>query len=247
MRSEPAHSHRIVAIETSGAAGSVAVAQGPDCLAVRDLTGRRDHAVGLLPAIDALTRQVGWRPSDIDEIHVSAGPGSFTGLRIGITVARTLALATGVRIVPVPSLEVLARNALGVAPSPAHLAVILDAKRAQVYGAVFALDQDRYETIVAPCVIDPDQLWARVPRPLAVLGDGITQHREAVDRADLQILPERLWQARAEHVHALGHELALAGKYADPRTVIPFYLRRPEAEEKWEQRHPEPERPHSTG
>ena len=239
--------YRIVAIETSGQAGSVAVAQGPDCLAVRDLAGRRDHAVGLLPAIDALTRQVGWCPSDIDEIHVSAGPGSFTGLRVGITVARTLALATGVRIVPVPTLAVLARNALAASPRPAHLAVILDAKRVQVYGAVFALDQDRYEPIVAPCVTEPDQLWARVPRPLAVLGDGITQHREAVDRANLQILPETLWQARAEHVHALGHELARAGKYADPRTVVPFYLRRPEAEEKWEQRHPEPGPSHSTG
>ena len=217
MRSSPAQTHRIVAIETSGQAGSVAVAQGPDCLAVRDLAGRRDHAVGLLPAIDALTRQVGWSPSDIDEIHVSAGPGSFTGLRVGITVARTLALATGVRIVPVPTLAVLARSALAVSPPPAHLAVILDAKRAQVYGAIFALGQDRYEPIVAPCVIEPDQLWARVPRPLAVLGDGIIQHREAVDRANLQILPETLWQARVEHVHALGHELARAEASAGVR------------------------------
>ena len=231
---EPA---RILALETSGSVGGIALARGPERLALRALHTERNHAVELPPAIDALVRQVGWQPEEIDEIHVSAGPGSFTGLRVGITAARTLAWAVGARIVRVPSFEALARNALAAAPRPAHVAVLLDAKRAQVYAAVFALRDGRCETITDACVIRPERLLAQAPRPLAVLGEGIPFHRQAVDNAGVEILPESLWPARAEHVHAVGLERAARKEYTPPRDLVPLYLRRPEAEEKWEQRH----------
>ncbi len=228
---------RILALETSGRRGSVAVALGRELLAVEPFGTDRNHAVELLPMVDRLTRQVGWAPEQVDDVFVSAGPGSFTGLRVGITVARTLALATGARVVRVSTVEVLACNALAMDPPPASLAVVLDAKRSQVYGAVFRFEAGRYQTVTEACVMAPDELLATAQRPVAVLGEGVPYHREAIDRIGADVLPEEHWPAQAEHVHAVGCELAARGQYANPRDLIPIYLRRPEAEEKWEQRH----------
>ena len=84
---------RIVAIETSSRVGSVAIGLGPDMLERLTFGAELNHAVELLPAMDQLTCRQGWPAGGVDHLYVSAGPGSFTGLRIGITVARALALA----------------------------------------------------------------------------------------------------------------------------------------------------------
>jgi tRNA threonylcarbamoyladenosine biosynthesis protein TsaB len=236
MDSGPRGNVKILALETSGRQGGVAVAHGSDLLAAEAFSTDRNHAVELLPVVDRLTRQVGWTPADLDEVHVSAGPGSFTGLRVGIAFARALALAVGVRIVRVPTVEVLARNALALTPRPPHLAVLLDAKRQRVYAATFTLRGDRYEIVTPAAEADPVALLAAAPRPLAVLGEGVPHHRSAVDAAGVALLPEASWPARAEAVLAVGGELATRGAYTAARDLVPIYIRRPEAEEKWERR-----------
>src|SRR5215207_3218065 len=125
---------RGLAIETSGRTGSIAVAQDGRSLADEQFPHGLKHAAEIVPIIARLCEVRGWKPADVEEIYVSAGPGSFTGLRVGITVAKTLAFATGARIVAVPSVEVLARNA------PAgwqNLIIVLDAKREQIFTASF--------------------------------------------------------------------------------------------------------------
>src|SRR6187399_837688 len=128
---------RALALETSGRTGSVAVAENGAVLTEEQFSYGLRHAAGIVPIVDRLCRARGWSPGQIEEIYVSAGPGSFTGLRVGVTVAKTLALATGARIVAVPTAEVLARNA------PAgwqNLIVVLDAKRDQIFTATFVND-----------------------------------------------------------------------------------------------------------
>src|SRR5271170_4139716 len=100
-----------VAIETSGNVGSVAVVNGGHVAAVERFPHGLRHAAEIVPIMDRLIRKGGWGPKDIEQIYVSAGPGSFTGLRIGITVAKTVALAGGAKIVAVPTVRVLAENA----------------------------------------------------------------------------------------------------------------------------------------
>src|SRR5689334_12051893 len=101
---------RALALETSGRTGSVALVEVGNVVAEDQFPHGLRHAAGLVPMIDRLCRERGWAPGDVDEVYVSAGPGSFTGLRVGITVAKTLALATGARVVAVPTADVLARN-----------------------------------------------------------------------------------------------------------------------------------------
>src|SRR5689334_17417203 len=120
---------RALAIDTSSRVGSIAAARDGVVLAEEQFEHGLAHAAQIVPILDRLCRAQGWSPArDIDQLYVSAGPGSFTGLRIGITLAKTMALASGVKLVAVPSLRVLVENA----PADAnHVIVVLDAKRDQ--------------------------------------------------------------------------------------------------------------------
>src|SRR5688500_8133679 len=161
---------RGLAIETSGRLGSIAIAEDGRAVAEEQFSHGLQHAAGIVPIIDRLCAAQGWRPGDVEEVYVSAGPGSFTGLRVGITVAKTLAFATGARVVAVPTVEVLARNAL---TGWANLIIVLDAKRGQIFTASFANRDGR------PAPVEPAQLstlaamLARTPRPVHLLGEGL--------------------------------------------------------------------------
>lgn len=229
-----------LALETSSALGSVALGRGDDVLEVRELSGPRRHAVEFLPTVAAICDAHAVEPAWIRRIYVSSGPGSFTGLRIGVTAARMIDFANGADIVGVPTLEVIAQNALGAATPPDRAAVVLDAKRGRVYAACFVRDGGRYAPETEAIEADPSRFLAECaakPGPCAVLGEGVLYHREAVEASGLTILAESLYPPRAEVVYRLGAVRAAEGRFTDRRSLIPTYVRPPEAEEKWEERH----------
>lgn len=226
-----------LAIETSGRLGSVALSRGPDLLGSAVLSAERRHAVELVPKIDELCRSHRIEPSLIGEAYVSAGPGSFTGLRVGMTVARTLAWAASARVVRIPTLDVIAQNALKLPDPPQHLVVLLDAKRNNVYAACFERNGSKYLRRTDPQEVSVAKLAERLPDGCVAMGEGVAYHREAVDRAGLSFLPEELSRARAEVVQQLGYALATAGQFDTLHQLVPIYIRRPEAEEVWDARH----------
>lgn len=235
----PSSPQRILALETSGRTGSVAVGTGDGVLATATLSATMKHAAELIPTVQRLLKRSGWATDELTEVFVSIGPGSFTGLRIAVTVARTLAWSTGARVVAVPTLDALAANALDLQPPPDHLAVVLDAKRSQVYTAAFELTGDAYIRTAEPVLADPSAFLAACPRPLAVLGEGIPYHREAIDAGGVRVLDQALWSGRGDNVLRVGLPLARDGEYTPAGDLVPLYIRRPEAEEKWKQLHPE--------
>jgi tRNA threonylcarbamoyladenosine biosynthesis protein TsaB len=172
----------------------------------------------------------------VKEVYVSVGPGSFTGLRIGITLAKTLAFATGARLIAVPTVRVLARNA---PPEARHLVLVLDAKRDQIYTARF----DRTSsgdpwTEAEPAHLDNlPSVLARAPRPVHLLGEGIPNHQKFIPPDDPAVIvtPEDLWRPRAAAVAGEGAQMAAMGQFTDPQQLLPIYIRRPEAEEKFGQ------------
>ena len=194
------------------------------------------HAAQILPRIDQLCRAVQWSAADLRELYVSIGPGSFTGLRIGITLAKTLSFATGARIVAVPTVGVLARNA---PPEARHVLIVLDAKREQIFTALLTRrDGASSWTYAEPAHLDSlAAVLARGPRPLRLIGEGIPYHQRFIpaDDAGLIVTPPELWRARASEVAAIGSESARHGRFVDPDRLVPLYLRPPEAQEKWEQ------------
>jgi len=225
---------KVLAIETSSRVGSLALALGGELLVVQEFRRNLRHVAQLLPATERATGQLGWRAEDLDQVYVSAGPGSFTGLRIGITVAKTLAMACGARIVAVGSMEVIASNAPGGA---INVGVVLDAKRGQVFAARFERRDGRLVTTLEACLTEPRKFVADSPKPILLLGEGVEYHEQALKAEGVQVGPESLWWPRAQAVCKIGWAMGRKGEFADPLSLRPIYLRVPEAEELWNKRH----------
>src|SRR5882672_6699809 len=161
---------RALAIETSGRVGSVALVDEAGAIEEEQFPHGLQHAAGLIPLIDKLCSARRWTAADLQEVYVSAGPGSFTGLRIGITLAKTLAFAMGVKLVAVPTMRVLVENA----PSEArHVIVALDAKREQIFTGRFEKVGGKWVEREGPHLDSLGAMIARAPRPVYLLGEGI--------------------------------------------------------------------------
>ena len=226
---------RGLAIETSGRIGSVALVDGGSVVSSQDFPHGLKHAAELVPRIDHMCRERGWQPRDLRELYVSAGPGSFTGLRIGVTLAKALAFATGARIVAVPTVRVLVHNA---PPEARHVVLVLDAKRDQIFTARFSRSGDHWVEEEPAHLDSLSAMLARAPRPVYLVGEGIPFHQQFIpaDDAAIRITAPNEWQARAEAVAREGVRLAAEGSFVDPDRFAPVYIRRPEAEEKLEAR-----------
>lgn len=226
---------RGVALETSGRLGSVALALDGVTLARAEFAHGLKHAATLIPEIDRLLREAGWAVADIGELYISVGPGSFTGLRIAVTLAKTWALARGVKIVAVPSVRAIVEN---LPPEAAHAAIALDAKRGQIFTASYSRDDAGLWQLTRPARLDTlAAVAAADPKPLTLTGEGLDYHPHP-SSPDVVIAPKDLWPARAETVARLGHAMARRGEFADPLRLTPTYVRLPEAEEKWQLEHP---------
>jgi len=233
-----------------GGVGSVALALGSELLIERNFTGDLRHAGELLVTMDELTRQQGWAPGDIEHLYVSAGPGSFTGIRIAITAAKTLAFAQPTRIIAVPSIEAQVLNA-DLATREQNIdiktvGVVLEAGRGQIYAAVFEKIVDDnsaegilpgFRTVIKQAMMSPADLLTRSRRPLYLLGEGLKYHREELTADEVIWLDEKYSSPKAAFVHRCGYLRARAGLFADVDRLVPIYIRRPEAVEKWEKLH----------
>src|SRR5262249_42551639 len=144
------------------------------------------HAAQILPIIDRMCRAQSWSARDVEELYLSIGPGSFTGLRIGVTVAKTMAFATGVKLVAVPSVRVLVANA----PDDARqVIIVLDAKRGQIFSARFERDTSGQWIEREPAhLADLPSMLSRAGRPVHLLGEGIPFHEAEFDRSDAKII-----------------------------------------------------------
>jgi tRNA threonylcarbamoyladenosine biosynthesis protein TsaB len=224
---------RALAVETSGRIGSVALIDENGAIEEREFPHGLQHAAGLIPLIDQLCSQRGWTPSQLEEVYVSAGPGSFTGLRIGITLAKTLAFATGVKLVAVPTMHVLVANA---PPEAQHAIIVLDAKRDQIFTARFARSDTTWHE-QEPAHLDTlSAMLTRSPRPIHLIGEGILYHQQHIPSGadDIIITKPEAWRARASILAGIGVQMAAAGNFVDPYQLEPIYIRPPEAQEKLE-------------
>jgi tRNA threonylcarbamoyladenosine biosynthesis protein TsaB len=243
----------ILAVETSGRVGSVALAQGPNLLDQSSFSGLMMHSSELFPAILNLLARFRKHPSDIHQVYISVGPGSFTGIRIAVALAKTMHLAAAVEIVAVDTLDIIAANIKKYvketgADITGTAAAVLDAKRGQFFAAAYQLDHDHAGGILCTksmpdCLITAPQLIAKLAahsQPLWLLGEGLVYHKDAFVAENIHFLPEVYWGPQAAMVHQLGWNLAQQKSFADPLTLQPFYLRRPEPEEIFQHRHPDP-------
>lgn len=209
-----------IALETSTRSGSVAAARGDE---VREsaLSDGAAHARDLLPRLEELLATWGAAPDEIQAIAVDVGPGSYTGLRIGIATAQGLARATGAATIGVASGEVAAFAALAPGQTAVHL---LDARSGELYLAHYRRTDDDVEVLLAPTVVPVDEIERHLPPADVVLSDarGLLEERVAVD------VLERLRDGvvpRARDLLTLGLRRLERDGPIDPRALAPLYLR----------------------
>ncbi len=212
-----------LAIETSGSVGSVALsfADGTTCEHLFP-EGTR-HGRDLLPACEAILAGAELSTSSLDRIAVSVGPGSFTGLRVGVSAAKTLAYALDIDLAAVPTLDVLAHNA---PPGAEGMIVpVLDARRGHVHASLYSFDGTAIIRAVDYLVVPPDQLAARLIPPYTILGNGLRPYPDLAGHGG-QALEEPAWRPRAEVVARLGAAMEIDGDDRDAiHRLEPLYLR----------------------
>lgn len=222
-------------IETSGQAGSVALVEGGNVLAETALSpsGRR-HARTLVAELKVLLEQVDRRPTDCECVAVSIGPGSFTGLRVGVVCAKTFAYATGSRVVAVDTLEAIAAAS---PPDVERIDVVMDAMRGEVFYARFKQRDSRWSRSDDISIIAWEELSERLGDS-ALLSGPVLATISARDWAAPR-LEESCWSPRASVVATIGEREALAGRTDDLWTLEPRYIRKSAAEEKAERTDPD--------
>jgi tRNA threonylcarbamoyl adenosine modification protein YeaZ len=226
-----------LAVETSSRIGSIAVGVGDEIVDEREFSAGFHHGVEMLPVIEALLADHNLQRSDLKQVFISAGPGSFTGLRVAFTFARVIGQILRARVVPVPSCRVIAENLvpqLKTQQDRVSVAAVLDAKRQQIYTAGFSWDGRHLEKALDEQAMYPTDLLARLPRPLWLVGEGIEYHRPSLQAEGVVITDKEYWRPRASIVLKLGRRLAGAGVTTDYSGLVPTYIRLPEAEERWQ-------------
>jgi tRNA threonylcarbamoyladenosine biosynthesis protein TsaB len=226
----------ILVIDTSTDGPAVGLADGSGRLRVATVTGGRRHGRDLVPAIRDLLAAEARAVSDLGLVGVGVGPGSFTGLRIGLTAAKVLAYASGAELVPFDSLEGMAQNA----PDDANrVSAVGDAQRGDVHAAEFGRPAPGEPlTMILPSRILPLGEWAAGLEPgTLVLGPGLASPAILGSLPHgIRIADHGLHGPRAESLTALVLRLHAGGLRGDLWTLEPNYLRRSAAEDQWDAR-----------
>lgn len=220
---------KILALESATLSGGAALLDGERLVGETTLSIALTHSERMMAVVDRLLADCGWSPRDLQGLAVSIGPGSFTGLRVGVATIKGLALALDLLVAPVPTLDALAAT-LPFAAAP--VCPLLDARKGEVYCSLYRWQGDAMERQWDYLALAPDAAAARLDGPVIVLGDGVAACRPYLARlgdAVMEAPPARRLPSPGV-VAQLGHALLSAGKGVDAEVLAPLYLRPSEAE-----------------
>ncbi len=225
---------KLLAVETSTLTGAVSLVDGERVMAECRVNVAVTHSERLLAAVEHVLGAAQWRLGDLDGLAVAVGPGSFTGLRIGVSTVKALAFATGLPVAGIPTLDALAWL-LPWARVP--VCPILDARKGEVYAGLYRTDAGRLERLweyrtCAPEVLAAD-LEATGVGPVVFVGDGVGAYGAVLSALlgpGARLAPPALRLPSASTVADLARAAFGRGEVADPLQLVPLYVRRSEAE-----------------
>lgn len=238
---------KLIGIDSSGLVASVAIMENDKLVAEYTINNKKTHSQTLLPMLEEIVKNAGLEMKEIDAIAIAAGPGSFTGLRIGSATAKGLGLALKKPIVPVSTLEALAYNMYG---TNSLVCPIMDARRNQVYTGIYEFVTEggepdinkglckeyRLNVVKEPCAVPIEEIAEALNtmnKEVIFLGDGVPVFAEQLQelmKVNYSFAPGHLRLQKAGCVASLGMEKFKAGIYEDASEHSPEYLRLSQAE-----------------
>lgn len=229
---------KILSIDSATAAATCAILDDYNVLSEITFNYKKQHSLILMPIIDEILKNTGMGISDIDAFVASKGPGSFTGLRIGLATIKGLSQGTGKPFITVSTLDSLAYN---LAYTDGIICPILDALRDNVYTALYTFDNCELNRISDYINISIDELITMLKEKncsISFVGDGIPKFKEKLisNLPNARFAPAHLNLAKASALGELGLKLLSKGTFDDLYASVPIYLRKPQAEREYEEK-----------
>lgn len=238
----------ILGIDSSSIVATVAILSETKLLAEYTVNNKRNHSEKLMSVIDRVLKDSFTTLDDIDAIAVTCGPGSFTGIRIGVAQAQGIAHALNKPLVAVNTLDGLSYNLMG---QKGFICPVVDAQRQDVYTSLYKCSKGKPERLWGYELFDSKILVKRISKleKVILLGDGVSVIKKAIEDlvkegmskdqlSNISFAHPVLSMPKASSVAALGLDRFVAKDRIDScYTIRPFYIRKSSAEEKWEERH----------
>ncbi len=222
---------KTLAIDTSTRQSSLALFQGSDLVASQWLDPTLPTTQAITPLLDQLVAEAGWQPTDLQLVIAAQGPGSFTGLRIGVMTAKTIAYVSGATTVGVNTLRAIAHRC---DDNVSRLHVVMDAQRKQFFHAAYEQSETgKYEEVQATQIVDDKAFLQSISAGESITGPGLKNKLSFVPEG-VRVVDENEWAPTAEAVGRVGITDFLAGRFDDFWTLNPNYYRKSAAEEKLE-------------
>jgi len=210
---------KVLGIDTSTKKLSVAIVEGSQVLAEFEGSGSLRHSQDLIPTIESLLKKTKLTLNDLDGFAISIGPGSFTGLRIGVSTIKALNIVTNKPIAAVPTMDIIAYN---IKNNPGDICVIIDAKKNKVYSCIYKHDNEKLVKKTDYLLITPDELLKKISRPTTFIGDGIALYKDKL--LTMRFGEEALWVPKASVVAKLGIEKLKNNETVSGDELVPMYL-----------------------
>lgn len=227
---DPIAAPKILAVDSSTLSGSLALCEGERLIGEIYLSTAATHSELLLRQLDHLLAEAGWHLEQLDLLAAVCGPGSFTGLRIGVATVKGLAEVLKKPVVGISSLQLLAMN-LPLCPWP--ICAFLDARKKEVYSQLFHWTDQGAQPLGEPRVLPPEELLQQLEGEVALVGDGVPLYRDLIDKilAGRVCIPAvQSHLPRASQAAWLACQRFRAGDLEEPAELVPRYVRPSDAE-----------------
>ncbi len=218
-----------LSIDTSTEKGSIAILKDDDVIGAIFLTQKRSYSQILLPSIDFILNQHHLSLKDMEGFSVSVGPGSFTGIRIGISCIKAFSLTFNKKIAPVSSLHALAFKIREVKNS--FVCPVIDAKKNEIFSSFFFFDGVHLKNIIEEGCYNPSDFFSRLKEErIYFIGNGCQIWKEEIEKNIKEPIFPNFNTFIAEEVGKIGYKIFMEGKGKSPEEIAPLYFRPSEAE-----------------
>lgn len=225
-------------IETSSVVSSVAVMNENQLLGEITIQAGLTHSEQLVPHIQSLLEMARVQKTDLKGIVVASGPGSFTGLRIGMGTAKAMAYALRIPLYGVMTMDSLARN---IPYTTDIICTVIDAQKKHVYAALYTYEDSQLKIIESPFIVEAVSLVERLriqQNRVIFVGDGIKRIAPLIEDDESLIISNPIYRIpKASSLLLSAQSLIERGECANPMDMVPYYIRRSEAEVSWEEKH----------